>query len=666
MENMKSRFPHKGTTPTGRKSPQSVTSFYEGLIIATLKDVALTCNQSDSELERDSLEIKNRFKNEGMPFLTRTLPSLGKSLDKALSSGTALDVSGFELEKTSKLPRFLGDYFKQVFSTDGLERSDASQQAVMAIRQITFLFYKLNLPFTEAQKDEVVNLFRETDEHCNNQLHLFTADTQEGNILRLARQFICRVLAGVDPLCQENILPKHGPGAVATGEKNWEKALFRRYYHRLADMYPYDKFFFYNDSHLCDDLRRFLDLEELDAGTAKVVLVPKDSRGPRLISCEPLEYQWIQQGLMKLMVKTIENHQFTRGLVNFTDQTVNGTLALQASLTGMLVTLDMKEASDRVSLGLVRALFPSRWFDALFACRSDKTKLPNGEIMYLKKFAPMGSAVCFPVEALIFWALSTAAIMYTKRSAHEGANPRDYGVYVYGDDIICNTEDHGVIMQYLPKFGLQFNLGKCCTARFFRESCGVDAYKGVIVTPLRVRSVWSSHLIGTEYLSYVALHNAAERRGFFNLCDYLAVEIQRIRRTPYTVSPTEVIALVDCRKNATQENRRMGFRMRFNSHLHRTEIFTWVARTRSKRASLPGWAEMLRVTSLSAVTPRGAVVDYRAMLANAWIDSLAPGKSLRPPPMKWEEWVDDSPVTAYLYPVPRRVTLKRGWVSINY
>lgn len=246
--------------------------------------------------------------------------------------------------------------------------------------------------------------------------------------------------------------------------------MFKRYYRSLAERFPYEDYFFFNLSHMCDELRSYLSLEELDTPVAKVVLVPKDSRGPRLISSEPLEVQWIQQMLMANMVHTIETHPLTRGLVNFTDQSVNRRLALRGSTeeSNFLVTLDMKDASDRVHSTLVRILFPNTWVAALMAARSTATRLPNGEVVQLHKFAPMGSATCFPVEALIFWALSTATIIDSSNSLtingravtttpfatlnmlfrgleRCGTPACDRAVYVYGDDIILHREDYTVV-----------------------------------------------------------------------------------------------------------------------------------------------------------------------------------------------------------------------------
>ena len=645
------------------------TPFYVGLISAVLKDAAIISNQTDTELARDLQEIEARTRSEGISFLTRTLPSLAKSMDNALAMSTCLDFKGFKSDEVVKLPRFMRSYFEQVFDEFGWERSDASPLAIKCIRQVLYLFYKLNLPPTEEQCNEVVDLFIRTDKSLS--FDSLKTSPYEKWVIRYARGLICRVLGGVSPLDPVLFRPRHGPGAVATGEKANEKPCFKRYFRRLAKIFPYDKYFFFNLSHLSDRLSEFYSMEELESGTAKVVLVPKDSRGPRLISCEPLENQWIQQGLMNVLVKTIERHPLTKGLVNFTDQTVNQRLALESSLSGRLVTLDMKEASDRVSLELVKALFPTTWFDALYACRSEATLLPDGTVMPLKKFAPMGSAVCFPVEALVFWALSVSCIAYYEDSA-KGRKAIRQSIYVYGDDIICGTKDHEFLMRKLPMFDLEFNKGKCCTGRFFRESCGVDAYKGVDVTPLKVRAVWCSSLAGMDYVSWVAYHNAFEKRGFYTVCDYLSERIQDIRLTPYAdLEGSEVVALIDSRKTAIHANHQLGIksRMHGSTDIRKTEyqcyeVKAWVVFSRVlKDTTVPGWSEMLRVASYTW-SENSTRMEQAAK--SALRPRLAPGGSLSSSDaMKIVRESEGPLVTAYQYTLPRQVTLRRGWGRLN-
>jgi len=690
METKNSR-PRKGDNPLGTYESEVNTSLYLGLIAATLLDVACVCNYPDIERKRDLLEIESRTCREGLSFLTKTLPSFGKAVDLALSTDTPLAILGFKNQKDVPRPRFLAALTSEVFDADNWERSDASPTALRSIRQICYLFYKLQLPLDERLSNDVITRFKNVDSSLRTSYDLKDLTPCEAWMIKYARGLIRKVLNGVNPKCEESFSPRHGPGAVATGEKSWEKPVFKRFYRTLALEFPYETWFYYNSTHLCDDLRGFLTLEELDTGTAKVVLVPKDSRGPRLISCEPLEYQWIQQGLMKIMVKAIEDHPLTRGKVNFTDQSVNRTLALQASLDGCRATLDMKDASDRVSLGLVQALFPPLWFNALNACRTTSTRLPTGEIVPLKKFAPMGSAVCFPVEALVFWALSVAAIAYdidswrtttSTRTDPLTGNPilvysspaavsRDRkrkleSVYVYGDDIICDIEDQDIIRRRLPFFGLEFNERKCCVGRSFRESCGCDAYKGVDVTPLKMSTTWCPRLPGSTLVSWVALHNAFERRGYYHCCDFLSGAIQKERVVPYSdSSEIDIIALVDCRKKAAHENRRLNIRSRYNEKLFVTEVYSWVVRPRViKDAAVPGWAELQRIASYKEAIVRKGTHMQRCRCEECEF-GLAPGAQSTAGEFLLSLLDTESLVTAYQYTLPRQVTLRRGWGCLN-
>ena len=682
MEINNSRPSLKDMNRSGTYEPTNHTSLYLGLISATLQDVASVCNYPDVERERDFEEIRNRTCGEGLSFLTKTLPSFAKAVDLALATDTQLSVPAFKRALGSVLPRFLLAITSSVFDLDGWERSDASPLALRSIRQVGFLFYKLQLPMDEKQSNEVITKFKNTDSSLGFNPEVLSFRCKR--ILKEAAHLISSVLATTSPYDANLFAPRHGPGSVATGEKPWEKPNFKRYYKALALKFPYEEYFFYSSTHLCDHLQEFLSLEEIEAGTAKVVLVPKDSRGPRLISCEPLEYQWIQQGLMNVMVKTIEAHPLTRGHVNFTDQNVNRALALKSSRDGSKATLDMKDASDRVSLALVRALFPTTWFEALLASRSTCTMLPDGEIVHLKKFAPMGSAVCFPVEALVFWALSVASVAYTNQSLRLDEARRDEGilssdpayrytrarsresafavalesVYVYGDDIICDTEDQGIIRQYLPQFELEFNERKCCVGRSFRESCGCDAFKGVDVTPLKISTTWCRSLPGSTIASWVEYHNQFNERGYFHVCDFLSKEIERERKVPYEETRTgNLIALVDCRKTAIQENSRLGIKKRYNRSLQRWEYRSWVVRPRVKNARVQGWAEMQRIASYIPPSKRSDASQVGI--------GLAPGLPPDHPSALAAVCQMGSLVTAYQYTLSRQVILRREWGCLN-
>jgi hypothetical protein len=569
----------------------SLGEFYLSVYEHLHRDVvgATACVRK-TESDRDIETIRRRFHAEGLSLFTKTFPRLAKAVDLALATSNKLQFSSFAKKKGTELPAFCWWLFSLVFDDAGRERSDACPVALAHLRQILTCCYKLELPYDEQTTEKVISEFVSTDEHLAFRPDGLTGVTDL--IAKRARTLVLRVMSGLSPW---DIIPRHGPGVVATGEKLWEKTSFRRIYSVMQQMYPFTEYFYYNSSHLCDRLDELQSMRIEDAGTAKVVLVPKDSRGPRLISCEPLENQWIQQGQMRAIVPHLESHWLTRGLVNFTDQTINQRLALQASRDGSLATLDMKEASDRVSWELVEFLFPKHWADALYATRSVRTTLPDGRVVQLNKFAPMGSAVCFPVEALVFWALCAASVSVTRNI---GLVKASRTIYVYGDDIICRSEDQAAIRQHLPSFDLLVNEGKCCTGMTFKESCGCDAYRGVDVTPTKFRRVWSPHLTAESYESYVAYSNALYDRGYYGVAEYIERCIQKIHKTPYfNEVPRGGIGFVRAHVAAHKENQRLRVPRRFNKKLQRLEVLALCSKARIKFSPSSDWEELLRVSS---------------------------------------------------------------------
>jgi len=505
--------------------------FYMGLHERLIADVAVSYGTLAAKQEStlDIAVMRRRVKEEGLSFLTKALPKLGKELDKALSQGTRFAPRGFLTRPRSTIPKFLGWLFERVFSDQGEELKSSCPRAVRDLRLCLYFLYKLAVPYTDDQEAAMLLAFREVDEG------LPPIDPSD-NVISHARNFITNVFG---QLCPYDIIPKHGPGAVATGEKNHEKHCFKRFYEGIEAEYPFTEYFHFSLIHVGDNPEHMGSTETLQAGTAKVVLVPKDSRGPRIISAEPLEYQWIQGGLGEKIKTHLESNRWTRGHVNFTDQRINQRLATLGSLEPKWVTLDMKDASDRVSLELVSVLFRDcpNLLRCLIAARTPETRLPNGDVVRMKKFAPMGSNLCFPVESVVFFALSVGLYIHD-RLARKPYVARQHQhryysklmwqatrrVYVYGDDIIATREDYPRMLQYFPKVGLMFNTDKCCTQGFFRESCGVDAFKGVDVTPLRLKRMWMSgrRQAPETYCSYVAFSNAAYARGLHRVASYIS------------------------------------------------------------------------------------------------------------------------------------------------
>jgi len=492
--------------------------------------------------------LKSRCAMEGFGFLTKTLPRLGKALNTALLGKYPMDSSslGFKAKEGCKYPKFLGELFQTILDPNGMVLPEPSISSIKLVRDLCFVFYKYELPYTNEQEQKVLDGFIKTEEDIRSFHEMFDscADRIDYNcnlsssadshytasclayldpyvglpsklvpIIKRARQLLNRVFSGFNLV---DIKPKHGPGTVSTGETASGKYNFFYVPDRLAQMYPYDAYFMASLGHVCDSIGKDIFPNTTTEPSAKVILVPKDSRGPRLISCEPLSNQWIQQGQMRAIVDHIECHPLTRYNIHFTDQNPNQCGALLGSITGKYSTLDLKDASDRVSNGLVRLLFPSWIYPYLAASRSRYTQLPDGNKIPLNKFAPMGSATCFTTLALVIWALLTAST--TDADTQEG-------ILVYGDDVVVPTEFAEYATEQLESFGLKINQDKCCVTGFFRESCGVDAYKGHNITPLRFRNVLPSSRSPESYEAWIAYANAAYDRKYYNLYEKIITRL---------------------------------------------------------------------------------------------------------------------------------------------
>jgi hypothetical protein len=531
--------------------------------------------------ERDIETFRRRVANEGLTFLTDVLPQLGKALDSSWSLGNDVQpLYVLDGTKTLKIqlpvprdfdacplgiPVFLGKAFRAALRGDS--------QAVDCIRQLSYMFYKLDVNFDRKVQADFLDRFEMTDREVGE----FRYDAQ-APVIKLARGLIAEVLHKEDP---RKITPRHGAGATACRTPNSEKYHGFRYSQKLDDFFSYSDYFFYNATHLSDEMAKLETSEEL-VPMARVCLVPKDSRGPRIISCEPREFMYIQQGLMNKLYQILGTHYLTKGFVNFEDQGINRALAYQSSIDGTYATLDLTDASDRVSLALVRDLFPLDWVEAFEACRSERTLLPDGRIVELQKFAPMGSSVCFPVEALAFWALACAQIRITS-----GILRPD--VYVYGDDIIVPTSQAGIVVDGLHYAGLKVSKSKSYVDGPFRESCGGDYHKGYNVTPVRIREAIGASIssIATDAdlcNSFVAKFGAETVASLINLID-------SAQPVPFPRSGIPQPCCILMEPSASND---VFYRRKWNHSLQRWEYRIRRVSLRTSVRHEPDWCELLR------------------------------------------------------------------------
>jgi len=177
--------------------------------------------------------------------------------------------------------------------------------------------------------------------------------------------------------------------------------------------------------------------------------------------------------------------------VRFRDQSGNQNLCLHGSRSGAFATVDLSAASDRVTCHAVGQFFRKNPFllTCLAACRTRRVrqtltpKVP--EFIELRKFSTMGSACTFPIESIMFLGIALAVVLTVRKLKATPKNVRRISrkVSVFGDDIIIPTDCRELLFSALEVLHFKVNDKKSFWTGKFRESCGVDAFGGVDVTP---------------------------------------------------------------------------------------------------------------------------------------------------------------------------------------
>lgn len=254
--------------------------------------------------------------------------------------------------------------------------------------------------------------------------------------------------------------------------------------------------------------------------------VAKSYKAFRTISMEPPSLMYVQEGVWHEIERVVLREPYLRRHIAFDDQERNRRLAQRGSIERNFATIDLSAASDLVSYELVKQLFRgTKLLRYLFACRSRFSRLPDGEVLPLRKFAPMGSALCFPIETLVF---ASVCELVTQELRFSG----QYSVY--GDDIIVPTSCVGSAMRLLESLGFRINYEKSFyhNTCWFRESCGGEYCDGFDVTPIRVARKYSHRERDVRLESLIDSANRAYTLGFRNLRSFYLRRIRALRFIP--------------------------------------------------------------------------------------------------------------------------------------
>jgi len=409
-------------------------------------------------------------------------------------------------EQGQRILSFLAnDDFASVCNFD-LDLSTASAHQLYHCRQSIAFFSKLaDLDIGVDKRQAAISKFKEAELQCKETNHLFrmrargllSLDPEVESVIFRAQSKIARVLGEVPKFSE--LKYRHGPGATTLTKKSHASVVekLQAGISCSQDLLPFA-------SRILEEMPALAELHETTSwsclesketfGSTTVIVtddivdfVPKNAKTHRSIT---------KGGSLNLMCQLALGDHMTKRLrsfgVDLKDQSRNQRLALEGSLCGNYATLDLSSASDTVSNEIVLNLLPIEWVLALDATRSSRAWL-EGELISLEKFSSMGNGFTFPLESLIFWALSSCA-------APDGF------ASVYGDDIIVSTISVPAVKRVLEVTGFTLNMTKSYWAGPFRESCGADYIRGIDIRPY-----YQKKLISPAEL--FCLHNFYVRRG---------------------------------------------------------------------------------------------------------------------------------------------------------
>lgn len=516
------------------------------------RELAVRCHTSAS---RDITTVVRRTENEGLSFLGITLADYGKLFQRWLDRGFAdpSESLAFKRARGSRtgLPTFLSGFLDRVFDPcSGTLLDEPCEESIYAIRQLTLTFSKIALPEVDdrgnlysspvkrssVRKTSVVSPSRAKRAfaayiQCEHDVRASDSRLDPSameDFKRISEMLYGNLFSILDSdIRDEQVFPRHGPGVVADRLSQNAKWRMRDWPARLEPFMRSRVYLFPNHSFWMNDEGGRANIIEPGSETpVKVVTVPKTLKTPRIIAIEPSAMQYAQQGIFRRIMDLIKEDSFLYQSVGFKDQEPNRLLARQGSYDGTLATLDLSEASDRVSNQHVRAMtlnYP-HLFGAVQGSRSLKADVPGFGVIRLAKFASMGSALCFPFEAFTFLALVFLGI---ERELNVPLSRESLAAYrgrvrVFGDDLIVPREHVLSVVDTLEDFGFRVNVGKSYWTGRFRESCGKEYYDGTDVSITKVRQVLPTQRRDANgVISAVSLRNRLYWAGLWRSADWM-------------------------------------------------------------------------------------------------------------------------------------------------
>lgn len=393
----------------------------------------------------------------------------------------------FPLNKPSEIPEAVAFHT----SIANRHRENADVDAYFRHAQAAGLLKKVEFPlFEEVCRQNALEKWLAADEACGEMnekcydILVHSHTTKHTELKRLLVEIRAEILAliGEEPPDEEHLAKGYGfgPGADSTHARNEGHSAYKQLCHSCMTEDELETLAHTAPLVLStggNPLLAALGIQQSVSASyeaATLAFVPKNCQEHRIIEILPSLSTMRAQAYDKFFRQRL----IAVYGIDLSSQEQNRHLAFLGSLKDTAyspVTLDLSSASDRISMGLIRLIFPVAWSKALFGLRAKTVLMPDGTSRVLEKFASMGNSITFSLQTAIYSAIIVRAY-------------RDAGLKwkkwrAYGDDIVVVKSVAPRVMADLELCGFKLNWDKSFVSGPFRESCGNDYLAGHNVRP---------------------------------------------------------------------------------------------------------------------------------------------------------------------------------------
>lgn len=606
------------------RMPKSHVADLSQIVRALLEDAKTIYPGLERDFARDFARLSHLVCDRGISVFVTDMPAAAKHLDKCLARGEYI-TSGLPLTRRVSrkvvIPKFLRGLYLLIFHEDGRLKEDYDAEAITVLRQVLLVGKKAKLRCSDSAVLREIREFCIVDARLRDPSGFWNGDTEpelccEPILNRFDRDwiytgraadrgrdsksrlhtFLCNLdkvsryaastLGHYDPLEWKF---RHGPGVVSNRSNHSNKYKFVAWGDRLETAFPIADCGYHNHASWAANANS-QDWDHNDP-RSRLIDVPKTYTKPRLIAAEPSEHMWCQQNIWHFLCERVKT-TWIGNFITFRDQAPNQRLCKLGSREGHFATVDLSAASDRVTCRFVECLFGGNvnLLKALRASRTAWIETPQlGLEFQLKKFSTMGNACTFPVQSIGFMCIAIAAVA-TSRGLDPLAMLRDGAldgeVAVFGDDIIVPTDSRELLFEGLEILDFKVNQDKSFWTGRFRESCGVDAFDGVDITPVYWRAPCGSD--PESIVSFVTVRNSFYRKGYFNTVRYLdsTIRVRFLARVPVGSGH---FGLESWGKPDLRD-----YKTRWNGKLHRFEFLSTVAYSRQSKEAIEDDSALLQ------------------------------------------------------------------------